>query len=197
MKRREKSSLPFPASVVYSSEDDMQNDFKHIALSIRPRLISLCRSFFDRQKLAFDADDAVQETLLRLWQIRDRDALIIWLREKYQSPEALAVRIAKNVCIDMLKQAGNRHDALDETLCALADTQSDHQAIVHDAERIVGYAMEKLTGTQRRMLIMRSEGMTLKEIAAACSVTPDSAKTMICAARKQLMQTLNMRRKKK
>ena len=41
------------------------------------------------------------------------------------------------------------------------------------------------------------EGMTLKEIAAACSVTPDSAKTMICAARKQLMQTLNMRRKKK
>ena len=190
MKRREKSSLPFPASVVYSSEDDMQNDFKHIALSIRPRLISLCRSFFDRQKLAFDADDAVQETLLRLWQMRDR-------LDDYQSPEALAVRIAKNVCIDMLKQAGNRHDALDETLCALADTQSDHQAIVHDAERIVGYAMEKLTGTQRRMLIMRSEGMTLKEIAAACSATPDSAKTMICAARKQLMQTLNMRRKKK
>ena len=74
----------------------MHDDFQHIAIAIRPRLISLCRSFFDRQELACDAEDAVQETLLRLWQMRDR-------LYDYQHPEKLAMRIAKNVCIDMLK----------------------------------------------------------------------------------------------
>ena len=168
----------------------MQDDFQHIAIAIRPRLISLCRSFFDRQELAYDAEDAVQETLLRLWQMRDR-------LNGFQRPEALAVRIAKNVCIDMLRQAGTHHAILDDTLCALADVQSDHQAIAHDAERIVDQALAKLSATERRMLIMRGEGMAIKEIAAACDATPASVKTMICMARKQLTTTLNMRRKRK
>lgn len=168
----------------------MHDDFQHIAIAIRPRLISLCRSFFDRQELACDAEDAVQETLLRLWQMRDR-------LYDYQHPEKLAMRIAKNVCIDMLKHAGTQHKTLDGALGILANTQSDHQAIVHDAERIVALAMEQLSGIERRMLLMRCEGMTMKEIAAACGATPDSVKTMICTARKQLMATLNIRRKRK
>ena len=168
----------------------MQDDFQHIAIAIRPRLISLCRSFFDRQELAYDAEDAVQETLLRLWQMRDR-------LDDYQQPEALAVRIAKNVCIDILKQTGNQHATLDDNHCALASTQSDHQVIAHDAERIVGIAMGKLSATERRILIMRGDGMTMKEIAAACGTTPASAKTLICSARKQLLTILSIRRKKK
>ena len=51
--------------------------------------------------------------------------------------------------------------------------------------------------TERRMLVMRGDGMTLKEIAAACGTTPASAKTMICSARKQLMTLLSIRRKGK
>ena len=57
--------------------------------------------------------------------------------------------------------------------------------------------MEKLSGKQRRMLIMRSEGMTIEEIATACGTTPASAKTMICVARKQLLTTISKRRTKK
>lgn len=34
--------------------------------------MNLCQSFFDRQELAYDAEDAVQETLMRLWQMRER-----------------------------------------------------------------------------------------------------------------------------
>ena len=171
-------------------ENDMHNDFIQLATAIRPRLISLCRSFFDRQELACDAEDAVQETLLRLWLMHESLG-------KYHSPESLAMKIAKNVCIDILRKAGERHEPLEDGIVVLASMQTDHQAIFHDTERIVGQAMKRLSGTQRRMLVMRSEGMTMEEIAAACGTTPASAKTMICAARKQLMTTIDKRRDKK
>ena len=70
--------------------------------------MNLCRSFFDRQELAYDAEDAVQETLMRLWKMRDRIG-------DYQKPEALAMLIAKNVCIDILKLSKEQHEALNKT----------------------------------------------------------------------------------
>ena len=166
----------------------MHNDFIQLATAIRPRLISLCRSFFDRQELACDAEDAVQETLLRLWLMHERLRM-------YHNPETLAIKIAKNVCIDMLKKACSQHEPLEDGIVVFAPLQTDHQAILHDTERIIGQAMKKLPGTQCRMLVMRSEGMTMEEIAAACGTTPASAKTMVCTARKQLMTTINIRRK--
>ncbi|MBR6981055.1 MAG: sigma-70 family RNA polymerase sigma factor [Prevotella sp.] len=166
----------------------MHNDFIQLATAIRPRLISLCRSFFDRQELACDAEDAVQETLLRLWLMHERLRM-------YHSPETLAIKIAKNVCIDMLKKACSQHEPLEDGIVVFAPLQTDHQAILHDTERIIGQAMKKLPGTQCRMLVMRSEGMTMEEIAAACGTTPASVKTMVCTARKQLMTTINIRRK--
>ena len=168
----------------------MHNDFIQLATAIRPRLIALCRSFFDTQELACDAEDAVQETLLRLWMMYERVG-------EYRSPETLAVKIAKNVCIDFLKKACAQHQSLDNATIVFAPVQTDHQAIFHDTERIIGRAMEKLSGKQRRMLIMRSEGMTIEEIATACGTTPASAKTMICVARKQLLTTISKRRTKK
>ena len=166
----------------------MHNDFIQLATAIRPRLISLCRSFFDRQELACDAEDAVQETLLRLWLMHERLRM-------YHNPETLAIKIAKNVCIDMLKKACSQHEPLEDGIVVFAPLQTDHQAILHDTERIIGQAMKKLSGTRCRMLVMRSEGMTMEEIAAACGTTPASAKTMVCTARKQLMTTINIRRK--
>ena len=113
----------------------------------------------------------------------------------YHNPETLAIKIAKNVCIDMLKKACSQHEPLEDGIVVFAPLQTDHQAIFHDTERIIGQAMKKLSGTQCRMLVMRSEGMTMEEIAAACGTTPASAKTMVCTARKQLMTTINIRRK--
>ena len=164
-------------------------DFQHIATTVRPKLMNLCRSFFDRQELAYDAEDAVQETLMRLWQMRDRIG-------DYRKPEALAMLIAKNVCIDILKLNKEQHELLDETYKVIGEAQADQSVITHDTERLISNALAKLPTTQRRMLMMRSEGMSMAEIAAACSATPASAKTMICTARKRMMELLKIGRNK-
>ena len=103
-------------------------DFQNIATSVRPKLMNLCRSFFDKQELAYDAEDAVQETLLRLWQMQDR-------LSDYQKPEALAMLIAKNVCIDILKLNKEQHEPLDETSNIIGNVQADQSMITHDTEQ--------------------------------------------------------------
>ncbi len=162
-------------------------DFLNIIKDTRPRLLTLCQSFFDRQEMAYDAEDAVQETYLRLWQMRARIG-------EYHNPEALATMIAKNICIDILKQHSARVVLLHETLYAIDDTQTDQLAIQHDVERLLKTAMRKLPTPKRKMLLMRSDGMSMEEIAAACGTTAASAKTMICAARKELVSILKIRR---
>lgn len=70
--------------------------FEHMANTLRPQLVELCERFMANRQLHEEAEDMVQETLFRLWQMRGR-------LDSYQSPEALAVTIAKNVCIDRLR----------------------------------------------------------------------------------------------
>ena len=168
-----------------------QQEFQHIAATLRPRLLKLCTHFFDSQELAYEAEDAVQETLLRLWQHREK-------MEIYQSPEALAMLIAKNVCIDIMRRGATWHDKLDECLLYVeADNHTDQTIIEHEAERRLFKALDRLPATQRRMLLMRSEGMTMAEIAAACNATTTSTKTMVCVARKKMMELLKIGRNKK
>ena len=167
-----------------------QQEFRHIITTIRPGLLSLCQRFFDKQHVACDAEDAVQETLLRLWQMCDR-------LESYQSPEALAVMIAKNVCIDMLRHSGLHPVPLGVHADAESSAQADQQTIANDVEQAVMKALSHLPATQRRMLLMRSEGMSMAEIAEACGATEASTKTMICSARKKMMEILKIRRSKK
>lgn len=168
----------------------VQQDFQHIAATLRPRLLKLCAQFFDSQELAYDAEDAVQETLLRLWQQRNK-------MDGHQKPEALAMIIAKNVCIDMMKRGGTWHDTLDECVFMEADNRTDQPLMEHEAALRLSKALGRLPATQRRMLLMRSEGMSMADIAEACGATEASTKTMICSARKKMMEILKIRRNKK
>lgn len=162
------------------------NDFQHIATAVRPLLMNRCRSFFKKQEMACDAEDAVQEALMRLWQMKER-------LNDYQRPEALAMLIAKNVCINMLR-AGKKKESIDAADHCIGNSWADQELNIHDTERLIHIAFAKLPTTQRRMLMMRSEGMSMAEIAAACGTTPQSAKTMICNARKVMMDLLKIRR---
>ncbi len=165
-------------------------DFQHIAATLRPRLLKLCAQFFDKQELAFEAEDAVQETFLRLWQYRES-------MDGRKKTEALAMLIAKNVCIDIMKRGGNWHERLEESLYVEAEDHTDRALIENESKNRMVKALERLPATQRRMLMMRSEGMSMAEIAAACNTTTASTKVMICAARKKMMELLKIRRNRK
>jgi RNA polymerase sigma-70 factor, ECF subfamily len=106
---------------------------------------------------AFDADDAVQETMVRAWARRDsfegRSSVHSWL-----------YRIATNVCFDMLRRRNRRAvpmdlDGLevlphDQDLQAEADP-ADILAARDDIELALMVALQALPARQRAVLILR------------------------------------------
>ncbi len=156
--------------------------FEQLATRLRPKITALAGRFFAAVERAEQADDVAQETLLRLWRMGDKTA-------GYRDVEALAIAIAKNVCIDLYRRSAPSADSLDNVHIAVPATAEKRQA-----DEALHFALEKglaqLPSTQRRMLMMRSEGMTLDDIAAVCGTTKASAKTLISAARKTLMKSM-------
>ena len=148
--------------------------------------MGLCQTYFDRAETACEAEDAVQETFLRLWQMREQ-------LDSYRSLEALALLIARNVCLDALRRSDARHEPLDDAHGLASPLQADERAIAGDAERMVAEALARLPKRQRRMLLLRSEGRSMAEIAGICGTTPSSVKTMICAGRRQMRKLLKMK----
>ena len=155
-------------------------EFEEIASNMRPKLTAHCLRYLEGKPLVVDAEDIVQETLVRLWKMGDK-------LYQYQSVEALGKTIASHLCIDYIRKS-KKEESIPITT---ENAASADQAIIgKDVQRRLNQAMEKLPATQRRMLLMRSEGMSLDEIAAICGANKTSTKTMISAARRTLLKLM-------
>ncbi len=66
-------------------------EFKITVLPLRAKLLNYARKLTDEPE---DAEDAVQEVLLKLWNKRLE-------LEQYRSIEAFAMTLTHNICIDM------------------------------------------------------------------------------------------------
>jgi len=154
----------------------------------------------------FDAEDAVQETLLRAWRgmhgFEGRASLRVWL-----------YRIATNVCLDMLQQrgrravpmhvgpAGNADVSLGEadpgdtwvqpapdTLVLPADADPADLAILRDTVRLAFVAaLQHLSPQQRAVLILRDVlRWRANEVAQLLDTTVAAANGMLRRARTKL-----------
>lgn len=164
-----------------------ETEFEHIVQEMRPRLTAHCQRYLSAGALAEEADDIVQETLVKLWKMRER-------LSEYQSIEALGMTIARNLCIDHLRRNKAQTASLEQMkhpaeICT-ATERTDQTIIGEDTQRRLNRAMDRLPSTQRRMLLLRSEGKSLDEIAEICGANKTSTKTMISAARRSLLKMM-------
>jgi RNA polymerase sigma factor (sigma-70 family) len=72
--------------------------FKQKVLPVQGRLFRLAKLFLRNRE---EAEDALQEVLMRLWTKRQQ-------LDSYNSVEALAVQMTRNLCLDKLKSHANR-----------------------------------------------------------------------------------------
>ena len=131
-----------------------------------------------------EAEDATQEVLLKLWKLRHK------FRD-YNSPEAFAMTVTKNWCLDRLKskQAQNLkivHNNYED------HSQSLQKSIeVNDSLRWVETHMEALPTKQKLILQLRDiEHFEFHEIAKILDMTEATIRVSLSRARKTIREKL-------
>ena len=157
--------------------------FEHIAPQLRPRLKDIAQRFFgDEDK----AEDIAQETLMRLWLLRDRIAPQADIRP-------LAVRMAKNLCVsEWRKQQVRQGQAVQVEFVAHCDIQRDVE-LKEDIDRL-RQAVNQLKPAEQRLFRMRYEAeLDIGQIASATGIGERSVSAMLSTAKRKLQEILTQK----
>ena len=158
-----------------------QMEFERIVLRIRPRMMKIALDFFQNQE---DAEDAVQEVLLRMWL---RDGL------PDDNYEALAVRATKNVCVSMWrKQKLRRMETIDTDNDTSTDSSSsDSEVLTQEQAQRIEQAISRLPRSEQRLIRLKQEAdLESDEIAVITGIPVRSVRSMISSARNKLLKLL-------
>lgn len=156
-------------------------DFQKDILPLKDRLFRLAlRITLNRQ----EAEDIVQDTLIKIWNARDK-----W--ETIDSMEAFALTITRNLSLDSIKRLGNNENMLEDSKADrpdYANTPSEH-VIQQDKLTIVKRIINSLPEKQRSCMQLRDiEGKSYKDIAQILKITEDQVKVNIFRARQTVKQ---------
>ena len=153
-------------------------DFNIHVSRLRPILRQVGFAFFRNGE---EAEDVAQEALMRLWLLRDS------LPED-GSLQALAVRIAKNVCVSEWRRQKLRTTIPLEAVGASADSaQADTPLEEQEGEHLLAEAIEQLTPSQRRLFqLKQSPEMDINQMALLTGMKPRSVSAKLSEARRRL-----------
>lgn len=136
-----------------------------------------------------EAEDVVQETMIKMWNVRNE-----W--QAIESLEAYSLRICRNLAIDRTKKMSFRNLSLDERQQegherpdASFAASPERQAVVHDKFETVRKLIETLPEKQRSIIQLRDfEGKPYKEIAGILGITEEQVKVYLFRARQTIKQ---------
>lgn len=155
-------------------------DFRTDILPLKDKLFRLAlRITFDRA----EAEDIVQETMIRVWNKRDE-----W--DGLESIEAYCLTVARNLAIDRSEKKDSQTVELTPEVEQTPDASSPYDQLVNKerlklVHRLVGELPEK----QRLIMQLRDvEGKSYKEIAEALRLTEEQVKVNLFRARQKVKQ---------
>ncbi len=124
------------------------------------------------------AEDAVQEVMLRLWQVNSRLG-------EYNSIEALATVMTKNFCIDQVRKL-RRVDDLDQERDIGSGGPSPHELMEQkETGTIMGRIIGELPENYRDVIRLRDiEGFSYEEIAGMTGQNINTLRVNLSRARK-------------
>lgn len=155
-------------------------EFIHSAMRLRGNLLRQARRYLDDEG---DAEDAVQETLVKLWLLRDRIADATKMRN-------MSTVVCKNVSLNMLR--GRRPSVPIETAEVIA-MHDNPQVMLEEREsrQKLKHGIAALTDKQRAILRMRNvENMSYGDIAKIIGTSESSVRGMISKARLALLNKM-------
>lgn len=131
-----------------------------------------------------EAEDVVQETMLRVWKIAPE-----W-REGEAKVASWAYGVARNLCLDRLRK--RRNASLDEAPEQIDDAPLPlENMIAQDRASALQSAMKKLPERQRQALILRHfEEASNPEIAETIGTSVEAVESLLARGRRKLASLL-------
>ena len=134
---------------------------------------------------AADAEDVVQETMMKVWNRRDQ-----W--DQIESIEAFCLTICRNVSLDKVRRMDNQTQSLDAAYDPKDQgvaSNPEEQAIQSDRVRLVRQMINLLPEKQRSCMQLRDmEGKSYKDIATVLDITEEQVKVNIFRARQTIRE---------
>lgn len=156
-------------------------DFRHDILPMKDKLYRLSlRITLNPQ----EAEDVVQDTLIKVWNKRES-----W--DEIESIEAYAMTICRNLSLDHLKLRENQNASLEGMEIDRADRSLSPLEQVQQKDNLerVRQLVDALPEKQRSCMQLRDfEGKTYKEIAEILDITEEQVKISIFRARKAVKE---------
>jgi RNA polymerase sigma-70 factor (ECF subfamily) len=161
-----------------------KEEFKHLILPSKEKLF---RTAMHLLRDRYEAEDTLQEAMLKLWTIRNRLA-------EHHSVEALAVTMTKNLCVDKLRSYRHRMQNNTEVdkLNLVSETVSPEAELElnEDLQR-VHRMVEDLPEQQQLIFIMREfRQFSYEEIQEATGMTVNGVRVALFRARQKIRNEL-------
>ncbi|GAB3765072.1 RNA polymerase sigma factor [Spirosoma pomorum] len=153
--------------------------FKQRILPVQNRLFRLATMFLGNRE---DAEDALQDVLMRLWSNRQQ-------LDTYQSVEALAVQMTKNLCLDRMKAHARQTADKQADLSSVATDQvSPHRQVeLADSATQIRRLIDDLPDNQKLVLHLRDvEEYSFEEIEQLTGLSINTIRVTLSRARQRL-----------
>jgi RNA polymerase sigma-70 factor (ECF subfamily) len=158
-------------------------EFRMKVLPEGRRLYALAFRFLNNRE---EAEDAVQEVMMKLWAERGE-------KRKYASLAAWCTTVTRNCCIDMLRRRKRwtmeplKDPGGADSLCS-GNTGADEKRV---AAGLVAEIVSRMKEPGRSAVIMRDlEGYSYEETAEALESNVPAARTLISRARKEIREEM-------
>lgn len=132
----------------------------------------------------FEAEDIVQDTLIKVWNRRSD-----W--EDIDSIEAFSLTICRNLSLDRIKKKENDNNSLEDVkgVESLSSSNPQDRMIQADRVNLIRQIVDSLPEKQRSCMQLRDfEGKSYKEIAVILDITEEQVKVNIFRARQAVKQ---------
>ncbi len=126
-----------------------------------------------------EAEDAVQDTYLKLWELREG-------LDQVRSPKAYSMTLLRNICLDRLRRA-QKMNAEGPAVQFASELPQDENLDAKRRLRRVLEAINALPDGQRKVLLMHTvEGLSYEEISRITGMNNLTLRVLLSQARKKL-----------
>lgn len=158
-----------------------KEEFKSRVLPTREKLLRLAVTLLNNRQ---EAEDTIQDVYLKLWNMREK-------MSEFNSIEAIAVTVTKNLCIDKLRSYRNRKQndgGLEHVHIPAPEGYSPEESLeMSESMRDVHEIIQQLPDQQRLIIHLRDiEQYSYKEIAGITGLKINNLRVALSRARKNV-----------